>query len=55
MQRKVKEDRSNLINAGMNNVSYLNAPVEKRGNIYKDLCDGFKIARSVAVSPHSIS
>lgn len=55
MQRKIKEDRSSLINAGMNNLSLLVAPNQQgdtASNAYKQLETRFKVApRSVAVSP----
>jgi hypothetical protein len=54
MQRKVKEDRMSLINAGMNNLNILGGGgvnQDLRSNAYKDLNTGFKIARSAAVSP----
>lgn len=52
LQKKVREDRLSLINAGMNNLNFLGAN-DQRSNIYKDINQGFKLARSVAaVSPN---
>ena len=54
LQKKMKEDRSSLITAGMNNLGFLavgNQEAQQSQQAYKELKMGFKVARSAAVSP----
>jgi hypothetical protein len=54
LQKKSKEDRVSLINAGMNNLGLLlgqeNSGLHSQ-QVYKDLKTGYQVARTAAVSP----